>query len=183
MRTSLIYDVCDFCPQATSKHIKSRTQHHGATLAQRQQLKSGQCERGYGGWSRPSRTFGADACSQCRGGTPAVFGTRVGCCRLQPRPSWSWIAQMTGSLWCNLSPRSGASRSRRQLFPLSLASWRHPCRTATFAQCECSGAQRARFARSRVHRTSDRFFQENSTGFDLGFCWRLGLSWGDSSIP
>jgi hypothetical protein len=85
--------------------------------AQRQQLKSGQCERGYGGWSRPSRTFGADACSQCRGGTPAVFGTRVGCCRLQPRPSWSWIAQMTGSLWCNLSPRSGASRSRRQLSP------------------------------------------------------------------
>ena len=98
--------------------------------ARGRRLKSGQRERGYGGWSRPSRTFGADACSQCRGGTPAVFGTRAGCCRLQPRPSWSWIAQMTGSLWCNLSPRSGASRSRRQLFPLSLASWRHPCRTA-----------------------------------------------------
>jgi hypothetical protein len=69
----------------------SGLQHSG------RRLTSGQRERDNGGWSRPSRTFGADACSQCRGGTAAVFGTRAGCCRLQPRPSWSWIAPMAGS--------------------------------------------------------------------------------------
>jgi hypothetical protein len=42
---------------------------------------------------------------------------------------------------------------------------RYPCRTATFAQCECSGAQRARFARSRRPRASESHFfrrQQNS---------------------
>ena len=57
--------------------------------------------------------------------------------------------------------------SSASAFRFSQAS-RHPprgCRTATFAQCECSGAQRARFARSRRPRASESYYlrrQQNS---------------------
>ena len=144
--------------------------------ARGRRLKSGQRERGYGGWSRPSRTFGADACSQCRGGTPAVFGTRAGCCRLQPRPSWSWIAQIGGSLWCNLSPRSCISRSRRQLSPFP--SLRGATQHLPSANALARSARALPVRVSTVRRTG--FFKRKAQSTSKA---RLCLSWGDSSIP
>ena len=144
--------------------------------ARGRRLKSGQRERGYGGWSRPSRTFGADACSQCRGGTPAVFGTRAGCCRLQPRPSWSWIAQIGGSLWCNLSPRSCISRSRRQLSPFP--SLRGATQHLPSANALARSARALPVRVSTVRRTG--FFKRKAQSTVKA---RLCLSWGDSSIP
>ena len=60
---------------------------------------------------------------------------------------------------------------------MPLLAGRYPVPTATFAQSECSGAQRARFARSRVHSLSERHFfrrLQNSPDLStLALAWRL----------